>query len=183
MSHDHIISGNGHPESDHARPRAFVSYAHESEDHRADVLAFCEFLASGGVDVRLDRWHLEARRDWQLWATRQILDADFVIVVASEQCRAVGDGARATDANLGLRSEMRLLRELYHADPETWTRRVLPVVLPGHAVTEIPLFLQPRTADHFMVTSLTPAGADDLLRILFGRPSLRPPCHAPLRAR
>jgi hypothetical protein len=70
---------------------------------------------------------------------------------------------------------MRLLRELYHSDPGTWTRRILPVVLPGRSVGEIPLFLQPRTADHYMVTSFTPEGAGDLLRTLRGKPSCPPP--------
>ncbi|MEV5411281.1 SEFIR domain-containing protein [Thermopolyspora sp. NPDC052614] len=183
---DYTITGRNGPSEranprPPARPRVFVSYAHESDDHRRAVLSLCVLLVSCGVDVHVDRWYLEVRRDWQVWATRQILDADFVLVVASEQCRQAGDGTGPVHGRLGLRSEMRLLRELYHADPDTWTRRVLPVILPGRGVHEIPLFLQPRTADHYVVTSFTPEGADDLLRILHGTPSCSPPTPHRLR--
>ena len=156
-------------------PRVFVSYAHESEEHKADVLAFCELLTTCGVETSMDRWSLDARRDWQLWATHQILDADYVIVMASEQCRLVGDGKNEPDKNLGLQSEMRLLRELYHGEPRIWPQRMLPVILPGRSVDEIPYFLQPRTADHFAVESLTRDGVEDLLRIRYRKPPFSPP--------
>jgi hypothetical protein len=45
---------------------------------------------------------------------------------------------------------------------------MLPVVLPGRSVNEIPIFLQPWTADHYLVKHLTVAGAAGLLRHLIG---------------
>jgi SEFIR domain len=161
------------------RPRVFVSYAHDSAAHKERVLRFCEFLVASGVDVRMDRWDLGDRRDWQLWATSQICDSDFVIVIASPICKQVGDGTIAQYSHAGLQSEMRLLRELYHSDPVTWTRKILPVMLPGHAVDEIPLFLQPHTADHFVVSGMSEEGAEDLLRVLTGQPPYLPPAPGP----
>jgi SEFIR domain len=152
------------------RPRAFVSYAHDSQPHKESVRGFCEVLAEAGIDVKVDRWAIGERRDWQLWATSQILESDFVIIIASPACRRVGDGTVTPGTHAGLQSEMRTLRELYHSDPATWTRKMLPVVLPGRSVNEIPLFLQPYTADHFVVPSISPAGAEDLLRLLTRQP-------------
>jgi hypothetical protein len=158
------------------RPRVFVSYTHDNPAHKADVLAFCEFLVQSGVDIRLDQWNSSERRDWQVWATVEILEADFVIVIASPLCRLVGDGRVVHVVNRGMQSEMRTLRELYHSDPLTWQRKTLPVVLPTRAVADIPLFLQPRTADHYAVSSFDRHGAEDLLRLLAGRPArTRPP--------
>jgi hypothetical protein len=156
-------------------PRVFVSYAHESKPHIEGVHCFCQVLAQSGIDVRMDRWDTGVRRDWQLWATRQILEADFVIVIASETCRKVGDGTIAVGSHVGLQSEMRTLRELYHSDPASWTSKILPVVLPGHSVSEIPLFLQPYTADHFLVPNISAGGAEDLLRFLTRQPLDLPP--------
>jgi hypothetical protein len=159
-----------------ARPRVFVSYAHDSAEHKEDVLVFCEFLVEFGIDVRLDQWHLDERRDWQRWAAIQILRADFVIVIASPVCRLVGNGNVVLNVHRGLQSELRLLYELYHTDPETWIRRILPVVFPGRSIDDIPLFLQPRTADHYCITDFSVDGAEELLRILTRQPSYqRPP--------
>lgn len=156
-------------------PRVFVSYAHENDEHRENVLGLCNLLTSCGVETTLDRWCLGIRRDWQLWATRQILQADYILVVASENCRLVGNGENDPKENLGLQSEMRLLREIYHAEPDVWPARMLPIVLPGQSVDDVPYFLQPRTADHFLVTAYTRDGIQDLLSVIYRKPPLSPP--------
>jgi hypothetical protein len=169
-----------HAQAGPRRPRVFVSYTHDDPSHKANVLAFCEFLVQSGVDVRLDQWNTSERRDWQLWATAEILNADFVIVVASPLCRLIGDGAVDHTTHRGMQSEMRTLRELYHSDPATWQRKMLPAVLPAYSVTDIPLFLRPWTADHYVVSSLDPQGAEDLLRALTGQAARKRPSLGPL---
>ncbi|MFC6023646.1 SEFIR domain-containing protein [Plantactinospora solaniradicis] len=148
------------------RPRVFISYAQESENHKRDVLAFAECLHASGVGVILDQDTLAHRGDWQLWATKHITESDYVLVIASPTCRKVGDGTIDPDRNKGLQAEMRTLRELYNSDHPTWLRRVLPVILPGMTVDDIPLFLQPHNADHYKVVSLDQVGAVDVLRTL-----------------
>lgn len=101
-----------------------------------------------------------------LWMIRQIRHADFVIAVASSAYRRLGDGEPCGYSHRGARSELRLLRELIYSDPDQWTRRILPVVLPEAGVDDIPLFLQPRSASHFVVLDLTAAGSADLLNVL-----------------
>jgi hypothetical protein len=158
-------------------PRVFISYAHDDQRHVDAVRAFGEFLLRNGIDARMDRWDLDFRRDWYQWATEQVTSADFVVVVASPMCRMVGNGEIENTQRRGLQSEMSLLRELLHADRATWLRRLLPVVLPGGAVSDIPLFLQPQTADHYVVAdfTVTGAGGEDLLRVITGQtPHLRP---------
>lgn len=148
-------------------PRVFISYAHESADHKRAVLAFAEYLHTCGVGVVIDQDHPPYRDDWQAWATRAILGCDYVLVIASPMCRRVGDGDIEPSLHKGLQAEMRTLRNLYNDDYPTWLRRVLPVILPGQSVDGIPLFLQPRDADHYHVRSLDPDGAGGLLRTLF----------------
>jgi hypothetical protein len=156
-------------------PRVFISYAHDDQRHVDAVLAFGELLLRSGIDAHMDRWDLDFRRDWYQWATEQITSADFVVVVASPMCRMVGNSEIENTQRRGLQSEMSLLRELLHADRPTWLRRLLPVVLPGGAVSDIPLFLQPQTADHYVVADFTVPGAEDLLRVITGQtPHLRP---------
>jgi SEFIR domain len=152
-------------------PRVFISYSHDDQRHVDSVLAFGEFLLRSGIDAHLDRWDLNFRRDWYQWATEQITSADFVVVVASPLCRLVGNGEIENTQRRGMQSELALLRELMHTDRATWLRRLLPVVLPGGKVSDIPLFLQPETADHYLVADFSVSGAEDLLRVITGQTS------------
>lgn len=165
-------------------PLVFVCYIHESDQHKNDVLRFATFLREHGIDAQLDLWFLDERRDWYPWALDLISRADFVVVIASPLCRVVGDGHVADHLNLGGQSEMALLRELTHRERTEWTRKILPVLLPGRTAEEIPLFLQGYAADHYLVSEFTAAGANDLLRMLSGQPRhhmprLRPPVVLP----
>jgi hypothetical protein len=58
-----------------------------------------------------------------------------------------------------------------HSDRAEWLPRLLPVVLPNGSVRDIPLFLQPQIADHYLVREFTVAGAENLLRAIFRRPA------------
>ncbi|MGW5224402.1 SEFIR domain-containing protein [Nocardia niigatensis] len=152
-------------------PRVFVSYAHDDRAHTDSVLRFSEFLAIRcGLDVHLDRWELEYRRNWFHWAIGQITAADFVLVIASPDCRRAADGQADSRTNRGLQSEMSVMMDRLHSDRETWLGRLLPVVLPGRSIEEIPLFLQPGIADHYIVSDFTVQGAEDLLRVITTQP-------------
>lgn len=147
-------------------PSVFISYVRDNDKHTDDVLRLATFLRDKGIDIQFDRWCVGERQDWFRWALNEMPRADFVIVVASPLCRVVGDGQATGRSNLGGQSEMALLRELLHSDRETWTRKLLPVVLPGHTADEIPLFLQGRTADHYQIADFSETGAKDLMRVL-----------------
>lgn len=154
---------------------AFVTYAHDDEPHQTAVLTLAELLVRNGIDVGLDLWSDEVRRDWGAWATEEITNADFVIVVASPGYRHAGDGL-ASGGRHGVQAEAATIRDLLHRDRRSWIPKLLPVVLPGRDVDDIPLFLQPRCADHYVIAELTEAGVEDLLRTLTRQPRrVRPP--------
>lgn len=151
-------------------PKAFVSYAHESDEHKAHVLAFATFLRHAGIAAVLDVWSADTRQDWYAWAIREMTEADFVLVVASGRYRATADGNGLNDEHHGLQSEAALLRELVYSDRARWLPKILPIILPGNTVDQIPLFLQPRTASRFHVRSFDTAGAEEILRVIFRQP-------------
>jgi hypothetical protein len=153
-----------------------VSYAHDSEQHKADVRAFAEFLLNNGIDVTIDQWSQFQRRDWSSWATKAIKEADFIIVVASPGYRDAGDGIGLPSMNRGVQSEAAILRNLLHGNRETWLHKILPVLLPGHGADELPEFMLPYSASHYAVDKLTVDGADSLIRVITGQPGyIRPP--------
>lgn len=150
-------------------PRVFVSYAHDSRAHKRQVLRFCGLLRHLGVDVRVDEWDSDLRRDWYLWMIDQFRCADNVIVIASPQYRTAGDGEALPDCHRGVQTESAMLRDFLHGDRATWTRKILPVILPGRSAAEIPLYLQPASASHYHVPEITPAGVEELLGVITGR--------------
>ncbi|MCX2947380.1 SEFIR domain-containing protein [Lentzea sp. NEAU-D7] len=153
---------------------AFIAYTHDSQQHKDDVLALATLLVHNGVQVELDQWAEGRRQDWYAWALEHIPASDYTIIVASPQCKIVGDGRGPATENRGARAEMAVIRDLLQDDRAKWLPRLLPVVLPGRDVAEIPLFLQPRAADHYLV-ELTNEGIEDLLRTIYGEPRvLRP---------
>lgn len=159
-----------------AVPRVFVSYTHDDFAHTELVRAFCEFLrADCGLDVHMDRWDVDRRREWYTWAINQLTKADYVLVIASPMCRLAGDGQIPSMKHRGMQSEMSLIRESLHAGRDTWLAKLLPVVLPGRSAEEIPVFLQPQTADHYKIMENTVAGAEELLRVITGQPAYPPP--------
>jgi len=158
----------------HTRPRVFISYAHDTVEHVTQVMKLCHVLRDQGVDARLDNQDVHERQDWYAWYVEQIRHADFVLVIASPNYRAAGDGQGAAHRSRGVRCEAALLRDLLHADRPAWTRKILPVVLPGGSIDEIPLFLQPYLGTHYVVGRISAGGIEDLLRTITGQPAYPP---------
>ncbi|ATE55285.1 toll/interleukin-1 receptor domain-containing protein [Actinosynnema pretiosum] len=150
-------------------PEVIISYGHDSPAHKFDVHRLAKLLVQNGITTHLDEWVAE-RQDWLAWMDRHITSADFTLVIASPAYRAAGDGNGPPDRSRGVQAEAAIIRDLIYSDRSAWTHRILPVVLPGRSVDEIPRFLQPRTASHYQVDSLTTAGIESLLRMITGQP-------------
>lgn len=64
-------------------PSVFISYSHDSEEHKAWVLRLAVDLRERGVDATLDQWDLVPGQDVTNFMQKGILDADRVILVCS----------------------------------------------------------------------------------------------------
>ena len=63
--------------------RVFISYAYDDPGHEGRVRELWVFLRACGVDARLDLAAARDRVDWAGWMTREVRDADRVLVIAS----------------------------------------------------------------------------------------------------
>jgi hypothetical protein len=152
----------------------FISYAHGSAAHVEEVRAFWLFLRANGVNAQLDLTAADRRQVWPEWIEDQLHRSAFILVIASpafrERAEARPDPATAVTAGRGARYEAAMLRELVYSDPAA-RQRVLPVLLPGYSVSDIPRFLHPTSGTHYTVKELTVDGAERLLRVLTGQPA------------
>jgi tetratricopeptide (TPR) repeat protein len=157
-------------------PRVFISYAHDDEEHEERVRSFWLFLRANAIDAKLDRPGSEDRRDWAQWMSQQVRRADRILVIASPQYKLRAEGDAGPDQGRGVQWESRLIRDRFLADVQAGVRLVLPVVLPGCSLDDIPSWLAPAAETYYLVNDCTVAGAETLLRALTGQPGeIEPP--------
>jgi hypothetical protein len=154
--------------------RVFLSYAHgDGPQHRAAVLRLARLLEAYGIEVTLDRFAENERREWSRWVDVEITAADYTIVVASPTYRLLADGPAPTGSR-GVPYELGLLRELLYTDRERWLPRIVPVLLPGCGPEDIPRFLMPYNGHSIRLPSLDDEGIVALARLVTGQPAHLP---------
>ncbi|MEC3980488.1 SEFIR domain-containing protein [Amycolatopsis sp. H20-H5] len=105
---EEAVAGSGAGQS----PRVFITYSHESEQHKKLVREFATFLRTEvGVDAHLDQWADDGRRDWSLWAIEQLTEADFVLVIASPDYKRRAEGRAAPAEGRGAQFEAAMIRD------------------------------------------------------------------------
>ena len=150
----------------------FISYAHGDQEHENRVRDLWLFLRQNGIDARLDLVAAEQRINWAEWMTREVRDADYVLVAASAAYKRRAEGDAEPHEGRGVQWEARLIEDLFYQDQKAGLRRFVPVVLPGSSAQDIPLWLAPAVATYYQVTECTVAGAEALLRLLTGQPGV-----------
>jgi hypothetical protein len=167
---------------DDEAPRVFVSYSHDTPEHKEQVRRFATFLRGRiGLEVVLDRWYDHERLDWSLWATEHLRDADFILVVASRLYRDRAEGLAPPDEGRGAQFETAIIRNKLTKDLRDGTKRVLPVVLAGHSIEEIPTFLNAHSTTRYEIGEFTEAGVAELLAAITGRGQYPLPERGPWR--
>ncbi|POM25900.1 hypothetical protein BTM25_02840 [Actinomadura rubteroloni] len=147
-------------------PRVFISYAHDTRPHKLAARQLGALLARCGVDLHMDYLAPAARNDWFSWAIHQIKKADYIVILASPMCRAIGDGEITDGRHRGMQCESAIIRDVFYSDRAYWFPRLLPTVLPGESMENLPVYLQPYTADRYVVDEFSPEGIGDLLRAM-----------------
>jgi hypothetical protein len=167
--------------------RVFISYAHESTEHVETVRRLWELLRANGVDAQLDLAASAVRQDWVLWMTGQLQRSDYVLVIASAAYRRRSEGTAGAAEGRGVQFEAAILRDLLYADRAEWTRRMLPVILPGASTDGLPVWIGPAAGTTYRVPDLTATGIEPLLRVITDQPeTVEPPLgavpHLPARS-
>lgn len=65
-------------------PKVFISYSHDSSEHKRWVTEFASKLVKNGVDVLLDQWDLNLGDDIPKFMEKSVKDADRVLMICTE---------------------------------------------------------------------------------------------------
>lgn len=61
---------------EHTKPKLFISYSHDSEDHKAWVSKLATRLEQNGVHVIFDQWDITLGSDLTLFMEQGLTTAD-----------------------------------------------------------------------------------------------------------
>lgn len=115
------------------RPRVFISYSHDSAEHRERVLVLADRLRTEGIDVRLDQYEPAPAEGWPQWMDRQIEECAFVVVVATATYERRFKGREESGRGLGVTWEGAILtQDLYEASTRN-TKHIAVVFGAGDA--------------------------------------------------
>ncbi|GAA2974263.1 SEFIR domain-containing protein [Actinokineospora diospyrosa] len=168
--------------SEDSAPRVFVTYSHDTERHKRDVREFATFLRSRvGLDVHLDQWADGKRQDWSLWAMEHLRESDFVLVIASPQYRLRAEGRAESHVGRGAQFEAAIIRDHLTRNLRQGTERVLPVVLPGGSIEDIPMFLAPYSTTRYEIAAYTESAVNSLISAITGESAHPMPERGPWR--
>jgi hypothetical protein len=118
-------------------PRAFISYSHDSPEHKSWVLKLGSDLRAIGVDVVLDQWDLAPGQDVSLFMQKGISEADHVVLVCSSAY------VSKSEKGLGGVGYERLIvtAEVVQSID---TRKFVPILRGSDPTRKLPVFLGPR---------------------------------------
>lgn len=152
--------------------RVFISYSHDSLQHKGKVLTLANNLRIRGIEAELDQYYddVPPPEGWPRWMERQVRVSDFVIIVCTESYLKKSRGDSEPGAGLGVNWECLLTyQQLYNTG--TVNTKFLPVVLHDSDIKFIPEPLQGTTWYLAHVRS----GSEALCRRLLGHTKTQKP--------
>jgi len=116
----------------------FISYSHDSEDHKKLIFDLSREIGRDGIDVFIDQDRKDHEEDWPIWCEKKIIYSDYVIVVCTANYHdRVYDEACAPS---GVKFEGFCIRQTLYKRGML-NHKIIPVIMSGADESFIPLFL------------------------------------------
>jgi tetratricopeptide (TPR) repeat protein len=150
--------------------RVFVSYSHDSPEHRANILDLTQELRRAGIDAQIDQFvESSPPLSWPLWMNEQIGQSNFVLLVVTETYATRFMNREQPGRGLGVRWEGAIITsELYHASDDRV--KFIPVVVRAKDSIHIPAPL--RLTTWYDVGIAGNRNLEPLLRHLLNQPAV-----------
>jgi len=116
-------------------PKCFISYSHDSEEHKEWVLNLATRLVKNGVDVILDHWDLRLGGDLPSFMEGGLTGVDRVICICSN---AYVNKANAGYGGVGYEKMILTAQLMYSTNSE----KIIPLIKNNESSKPTPVFLQ-----------------------------------------
>ena len=153
-----------------AIPKAFISYSHDSQDHKKWVLDFATRLRNNGVDAILDQWDLKPGDDLPHFMEHGLLAADRVLMVCTDK---YVEKANSGAGGVGYEKMIVTADLLKTID----ANKVIPLIRQS-GTHNVPIFLRSKLFLDFSRPDQFEFSFDELIRTLHGAPLFEKPAVA-----
>ncbi|MHB9955777.1 toll/interleukin-1 receptor domain-containing protein [Vibrio campbellii] len=150
-----------------AVPKVFISYSHDSQEHKKWVLELAQRLRNSGVDAILDQFRLGLGDDLGSFMEQGVVTSDRIIMVCTETY--VG---KANDGLGGVGYEKMIMTADYMNKIET--KKVIPLIRQKGS-NDVPAFLKSRLHINFSRDDEFELQFDNLLREIHEAPLFKEP--------
>ena len=122
----------------------FISYTHDSEQHKEKALSLANRLNEEGLDCWIDRYVEDStpERGWPMWMEEKVRTSKFVLVVGSANYLARYEGRAKSGEGLGAKFESVLATQWLYEN-EMLNTKFIPVIFDGEDKDNIPFTLRP----------------------------------------
>jgi hypothetical protein len=149
-------------------PFVFISYSHDSDEHKAWVRQLATDLRANGIDAVLDQWDLSPGQDVAAFMQRGVSKSDRVLMVCSDTYVKKSDGGLG-----GVAYERLIVTGELVANIDT--KKFLPLIRNNSGSQKTPAFLGPRLYIDFTRDEDYNSKLVDLVRELHGTPAVAKP--------
>jgi len=118
-------------------PKVFVSYSHDTDQHKDWVLVLATRLVANGVDIVLDQWDLTLGSDLPRFMEQGLSSAHRVLAVCTEPYVGKANAGRG-----GVGYEKMILTAQLMQD--VTSDRIVPVIRSNSLTAPVPIFLSSR---------------------------------------
>lgn len=118
---------------DRAKPiKVYISYSHDSDQHKEFVLQLSDQLRGDGIDCVIDQYiNGFPPEGWTKWMLSQVNEADFVLMIFTKTYNEYYQGLYTRRKGLGL--ELKVTQEQLVAKPQLFTKFI--PIFPEHSGT------------------------------------------------
>ncbi len=149
-------------------PKVFISYSHDSPEHKRWVSELAARLRHNGIDAILDQWDLGLGDDITRFMERGIVDADRVLVICTDKYVSK---ANANEGGVGY-ERMIVNAELVQ---NLGTDKFIPIIRYASGKEKTPVFLGTRVYAAFTDDSQFDAECEKLIHELHKMPIVQKP--------
>jgi hypothetical protein len=144
-----------------AAPRVFISYSHDSQEHKDWILQLATRLVANGVDVILDQWDLRLGSDLPLFMEKGLSEAQRVLAICSDNYVTKANAGRG---GVGYEKMILTAQLMENIDAV----RIIPVIR-SNITHKLPTFLSSRLYVDFRDDAAYEAKYAELLRDIHGQ--------------
>ncbi|EMB9641025.1 TPA: toll/interleukin-1 receptor domain-containing protein [Enterobacter cloacae] len=148
-------------------PKVFVSYSHDSQEHKKWVLELSTRLRNNGVDAILDQWDLKPGDDLPCFMEKGLSSADRVLMICTEK---YVDKANSGAGGVGYEKMIVTADLLKTID----SNKIIPLIR-QHGTHKVPNFLRSKLFLDFSLQDEFEFSFDELVRTLHNAPLFEKP--------